>query len=184
MNKCFKQQTPRHKLDMWAHASGAVLISHQRPSHILLPFLLPCTEPWCSSLWSGGATLLKLPNFSCPAGDDTSYILRNWSLFRRKLLTSPSRLLHFPLPLPLPSFLQRPSWALMLWHNVSRLLSLCSWILSLSLSWFFPSSLEKVTIRNPDGPVVGTRAANARGHRFDPGWGTKDPRTRVVWPKK
>lgn len=110
MNKCFKQQTPRHKLDIWAHASGAVLISHQRPSRSCSPFLLPCTEPWCGSLWSGGATLLKLPNFSCPAGDDASYILRSWSLFRKRLLHQ-----SFPPP-PLPSasaspFLpSRPSW--------------------------------------------------------------------------
>ena len=50
-----------------------------------------------------------------------------------------------------------------------RLLSLCSWILSLSLSWFLPSSLEKVTIRNfPDGPVVRTPSCQCKGHGFDP----------------
>lgn len=172
MNKCFKQQTPRHKLDIWAHASGAVLISHQRPSRSLLPFPAPLHRTLVQlSLVRRGHSPQAAKLF-LPCRDDTSYILRNWSLFREK--ASPPILPPPPLPSCLPaspSFLQGPAEALMLWHNVSLSLSLCSWILSLSLSWFFPSSLEKVTIRNfPDGPVVRTPSCQCKGAWVWSGW--------------
>lgn len=126
-----------------AHASGAVLISHQRPSTPAPRSCSPAQNPGAAlsgqegPLSSSCQTFLALQEMTLPTYWETE------AYSARASPPVPSRLLHFPLPLPLPSFLQAQLSAHALWHNVSRLLSLCSWILSLSLSWFFPQVLRK-----------------------------------------